>query len=289
VASFTALPTSGVAPLTVQVSDTSTGDITSREWDFNGDGNADATGATASHVFDTPGTYPVALTVTGPGDGMNTTTQTITVNVPQPVAAFDAVLSTSTAPLTVQLADTSSGAITSRAWTIGNDTIAGPGVPPTFSYVFEEAGTYTVTLTVTGPGGIDTATKQITVSAPNAAPSVMITAPESGASFPALSSVAFTATASDAEDGNISGSIEWSSSINWALGTGASISKSNLSAGTHTITALVTDLAGDTASASVSVTINPLPPPTLPDPPGGDPCHPRGIPDDPGDGPPDRR
>ena len=39
-----------------------------------------------------------------------------------PVAAFNAAPSTGTAPLTVQFNDTSSGAITSRAWTIGNET-----------------------------------------------------------------------------------------------------------------------------------------------------------------------
>jgi hypothetical protein len=128
----------------------------------------------------------------------------------------------------------------------------------------------------------------------------MISSPESGASFPALGTVTFTGAADDTEDGNISGSIEWSSSINGALGTGASISKSNLSVGTHTITASVTDTGGDTATASITVTINPAPASTTTtttNPPGGDPgdcggrrCVPRDPGDDPpDDGPPDRR
>ena len=41
VASFTAAPTSGNAPLTVQFTDASTGTISSYAWDFNGDGIVD--------------------------------------------------------------------------------------------------------------------------------------------------------------------------------------------------------------------------------------------------------
>jgi PKD repeat protein len=305
VASFTAVPTSGVAPLTVQFSDTSTGDITERSWDFNGDGTTDNTAATPSHVFDAPGSYEVALTVSGPG-GDNTTSQTITVNVPPPVASFTATPITGTAPLTVQLTDTSSGAITSRAWTDGNRTISGPGVPLSFTWRFEEAGTYPVTLTVNGPGGTDTATRTIEVIAPNTAPTLEIAAPANGASFPALTNVTFAGTANDAEDGNISSSIQWSSSTDGVLGTGASISKGDLSSGAHTITASVSDSDGAPATAQITITITapaatttttttPPTPPTLPDPPGdcgGRRCEPRDPgddPRDPGDGPPDRR
>ncbi|HEV3133264.1 MAG TPA: hypothetical protein VG348_01000, partial [Acidimicrobiia bacterium] len=90
--------------------------------------------------------------------------------------------------------------------------------------------------------------------------------------------------AMDAEDGNVSSNIQWTSSKNGALGVGASISKSNLAVGTHTITASVTDTGGKTASTSIAITINPLPPPTLPDP-----CS-RCVPDPGpgGDGPPSR-
>jgi PKD repeat protein len=287
VASFTAVPTSGVAPLPVLFTDTSTGDISTRSWDFNGDGTADATGPTASHTFDSPGTYQAALTVTGIG-GTNTMTQTITVNVPPPVASFTAAPTTGTASLAVQLASTSTGNITSMTWNDGNGSTFVFNNPPfvPVQVTYDTPGTYTVTLTVNGPGGSDTASKEITVTAPNAAPSVMISSPESGASFQALTNVTFTGSAMDAEDGNISQNIAWSSNINGSIGTGSSFSKGNLSPGQHTITASVSDIGGKTASKSITVTITPLPPPTLPDPPecGGRRCEPR----DPGDGPPDR-
>jgi O-glycosyl hydrolase len=67
VASFTASPTNGVAPLTVTFTDTSTGSITNRFWDF-GDGNT--TNFTAStnptHTY-AAGMYNVTLMVSGSG------------------------------------------------------------------------------------------------------------------------------------------------------------------------------------------------------------------------------
>jgi PKD repeat protein len=286
---LTALPTSGVTPLLVSLNGcASTGDITKFEWDFNGDGIVDQTGpCTTEHTFSSPGTFGVTLLLTGPG-GTNTATQTITANVPPPVAAFNSAPITGTTPLAVQFTNASTGTITSMTWDLGNNTTiavntpAGFGVPVGTTY--DAPGTYTATLTVNGPGGTDTATRQILVTAANAAPTVMISSPESGASFQASTNVTFTGSAMDAEDGTISSSIEWTSSIIGPLGTGASISNGNLPVGTHTITASVTDTGGKKASTSITITVTgapasttttttaaPPPPPPLPiDPrPGG--------------------
>lgn len=59
--SFTALPTSGVSPLTVQFTDTSTGTTSNWEWDFNNDGVVDSTIQNPSHVYPVPGTYSVTF------------------------------------------------------------------------------------------------------------------------------------------------------------------------------------------------------------------------------------
>jgi PKD domain/TadE-like protein len=79
-ANFTADQTSGPAPLTVQFTDTSTGNITSWLWDF-GDGTATSTQQNPSHDYTVAGTYDVTLTVDGP-DGSNSRTKPgyITVN-----------------------------------------------------------------------------------------------------------------------------------------------------------------------------------------------------------------
>jgi len=66
-ASFTATPVNGIAPLTVQFNDTSTGTPTSWLWDF-GDANT-STEQNATHTYTTAGTYMVNLTVTSLAGG----------------------------------------------------------------------------------------------------------------------------------------------------------------------------------------------------------------------------
>lgn len=80
VASFTMSPSTGVAPLTVAFTDTSTGSPTTRSWDFGDGGTSTATNPT--HQFVSPGTYTVTLTVTNTS-GTSTTTQTVDVTEPQ--------------------------------------------------------------------------------------------------------------------------------------------------------------------------------------------------------------
>jgi len=83
VASFTANPTTGVAPLSVAFTDTSTGTITARSWNF-GDGGT-STVQNPTHVYATTGTFIASLTVTGPG-GSNTASTSISVTAsPAPV------------------------------------------------------------------------------------------------------------------------------------------------------------------------------------------------------------
>jgi PKD repeat protein len=78
VANFSATPTSGVAPLAVNFTDTSAGSITSRSWNF-GDGST-STAANPSHTYSVTGSYTVSLTVTGSG-GSNTKTVSNLINV----------------------------------------------------------------------------------------------------------------------------------------------------------------------------------------------------------------
>lgn len=74
IADFSCEPESGPAPLTVQFTNNSTGDIDTCAWDF-GDGTAIVTGCDdQDHTYTTPGTYTVSLTVTGP-DGTDTETK----------------------------------------------------------------------------------------------------------------------------------------------------------------------------------------------------------------------
>ena len=78
-ASFTAVPTSGTAPLTVKFTDTSTGGPTSRAWDFENDGIVDSTDPSPTFVYSTPNTYTAKLTVMNSA-GSSSSTETITVS-----------------------------------------------------------------------------------------------------------------------------------------------------------------------------------------------------------------
>jgi subtilisin family serine protease len=116
----------------------------------------------------------------------------------------------------------------------------------------------------TGFGEMRMVVPTVTVE-PNEPPAVTIAAPLDGATFEEGAPVPFTASALDPQDGDMSADIVWTSSVDGNLGTGASFSTSDLSVGTHTITASVTDSGGMTGSDSISVTIDlnataPVPP-----------------------------
>jgi PKD repeat protein len=73
VALFTGYPTIGAEPLYVSFTDTSTGGITNRFWDFGDSSTTNITTNSVTHVY-AAGTYPVTLVVTGQG-GANTNFQ----------------------------------------------------------------------------------------------------------------------------------------------------------------------------------------------------------------------
>lgn len=89
----------------------------------------------------------------------------------------------------------------------------------------------------------------------NTPPAVTITAPASGSTVDEGDPVTFVASATDAEDGDLTGSIAWSSSLDGALGGGGSVTTSSLSAGAHTVTAAVTDSGGLGGSDAIGVTV----------------------------------
>ncbi|OPY36823.1 MAG: PKD domain protein [Methanoregulaceae archaeon PtaU1.Bin059] len=170
VAAFTSDVQSGSAPLTVQFTDDSTNTPTSWAWDFENDGIVDSAEQNPSHVYDTPGTYTVNLTVTNSaGSDSEIKTDYITVISPviAPVAAFTSDVQSGTAPLTVQFTDDSTNTPTSWAWDFENDGIV-DSAEQNPSHVYDTPGTYTVNLTVTNAVGSDSEVKAdyITVTSP---------------------------------------------------------------------------------------------------------------------------
>ena len=181
-ADFSASPTNGTSPLTVMFGNLTTGSATNYLWNF-GDGTVSGA-VNPSHTYTNAGAYTVSLTASGPG-GTNTNTKTslITVaSVPPPVAEFSANSTTGTAPLMVSFANQTSGTATNYFWNFG-DNSSSTAANPTHPYT--NAGTYTVSLTASGPGGTNTNTKvnYIFVAAP---PPVCVTPPSVPTASPGI-------------------------------------------------------------------------------------------------------
>lgn len=160
-AGFSTAPLTGSAPFQVVFTNTSTGTITNSGWSF-GDGHTftNNIGGTVTNTYTTPGSYTVKLTVVGP-TGTNTSTVANYVVVtagstPAPVASFTGTPTNGFAPLTVILTDTSTGTVTNRAWSFGDGHTYTNTTSLYATNTYTTNGTFTVSLTATGPGGTNT-------------------------------------------------------------------------------------------------------------------------------------
>ncbi len=147
-ANFTSNVTKGVAPLSVQFTDTSTGAPTRWSWQF-GDGT-NSTVQNPVHTYSRAGRYTVVLKVgrDTPEDRRRTdvrvAVQYITVTDPnRPVVAFSVNQTRGVLPLAVQFTDASTGPITRYRWWFGDGATSSDKNPV---HVYTRAGTYSVKL-----------------------------------------------------------------------------------------------------------------------------------------------
>lgn len=154
VATFNATPLTQTFPATTVTFTNTTVNAASytHTWDF-GDGNGSTAISPGAHVYGTWGVYTVTLIVTN-GFCPDTTTQTITIIPPPPVADFIGTFA-GCRPLTVSPVNTSQFA-TSYVWDFGDGVGTSTATNPTYTYY--NTGIYTITLTATGPGGVDVVT-----------------------------------------------------------------------------------------------------------------------------------
>jgi len=177
IADFSAEPTKGAEPLKVNFTDESRiaeGEIVSWKWDF-GDGNT-STEQNATHTYSTAEPYSyynVSLNVTTSEGDSDVEMKTEYIKVWKPDAAPDADFSASPrkmqmSPLTVDFTDLSLGEVESWFWDFGDGATSNEQNP---THTYGE-GIYTVSLTVTGPGGSakDTKTNYIVVNRPDPVP-----------------------------------------------------------------------------------------------------------------------
>jgi len=118
----------------------------------------------------------VSLTVTSPADAdTETKTDYIHATAPTeptaPVADFMGQPTSGSAPLAVQFTDQSAGDVTNWLWSFGDGQTSAQQNP---LHIYQAAGDYTVSLTVTGRGGSDAETKAkyIHVTRPKAYPTI---------------------------------------------------------------------------------------------------------------------
>jgi len=98
----------------------------------------------------------------------------------------------------------------------------------------------------------------------NRKPAVKTISPLDNSAWLPTDSITFEGNALDFEDGNISYRLEWRSSIDGVIGSGAKFKKTGLSLGWHTIQASASDDSGAVGMAAIAVSVQetPLIPPT---------------------------
>jgi PKD repeat protein len=269
-ASFSTDTNSGVGPLPVSFTNTSSG-ASYYSWNFgvpylNACNSVTKTSAEISPTYifrecDTSNAsedFNVTLTAVGTG-GVSTVSKTITIlsmYAPPaedlPVASFSVDKSAGAAPLPVVFTNTSTGASVS-SWDFGDGSSSpnlGGTTSPTHTYA--RAGSYTVTLRATNRAGTATVQKTIVVTSSAPLPTASFTVSKSTGAAPLT--VSFTNTSES----------EGATSYDWVLGDGTG---SSAVSPTHTfshrgyyLARLTVTNASGTASTAEAIVVT-IPPP----------------------------
>ena len=209
---FSVAPATGTAPLTVQFSDASTGDIDTWNWNF-GDGET-STEQNPTYIYQNPGDYDVTLQVSGSeGNDSTTIVKAVRVQGEPPTAAFNFSPDNGSVPLTVQFTDTSSGNIISWVWDFGDGSDNSIEQNP--EHIYQNPGTYSVIFYVDGLYGGDQVTKTdcITTTAapiPNNPPDQpTLVSPVDGANDLSLPVTLSTGAFSDPDSGDSHAQTRW--------------------------------------------------------------------------------
>jgi hypothetical protein len=227
-------------------------------WASNRDG-AIGTGASFARSSLSAGVHTITATVTDSHGLMDAASVTITVGSASRIAITSpshgatfgegsAIVFSGTA---TDLDGDDLGA--SINWLSNRDGAIGVGRSVTVDTL--SAGAHLITAGVTDLAGTPhTAQIGVTIEA-NGRPVVTMEAPTGSEQWLSSHAVVLSAGAWDPEDGDLRGQIAWTSDRDGSLGMGSPLLVSSLSAGTHLLTAAVTDLQGGRASASVSLPV----------------------------------
>ena len=262
-ASFTGSPRTGFAPLTVTFSDTSTGTVTNRAWMFGDGGTTNTLDTTVVYTYDSISTNTVTLIVSGPlGARTNMVFNYITISPPippAPVAAFSASPTNGSNPLLVNFTDASTGIFTNHAWTFGDGGTSSLASP---SYTYSNSGVYSVTLTVSGPGGSGITNFSNLITVTNLVPvppTVNILRPAGGMLYPPVTNLTITVVADAISNDstpitNIEFFVDGTKFGQTTSNPGTNLLL-NPTLGSHVVTARATDALGATNTSAAATII----------------------------------
>ncbi|MBF0099538.1 MAG: PKD domain-containing protein [Desulfobacterales bacterium] len=234
----------------------SDGSIASYHWNFGDD--SQSTEQNPTHTYTTSGTYTVTLTVTDNkgSTGKATLSIQITAGNSAPTASIQSPLNQASYMVGESISfigtgvDPEGGTLIYQ-WDFGDQNTS--SLQQT-EHTYNAFGTYTVRLKVIDTDGVF-ATQEITIII-RAKAIVKIINPASESNYTEGDAITFTGNATDPANGQLNNiTLAWTSNIDRQLGTGDTVTKSNLSIGRHTITLTATDTNGVSSTDTITITV----------------------------------
>ena len=269
-ASFTGSPTSGLIPLVVTFTDSSTGTITNRSWAFGDGGTTNTTSTTVAYTYNSAGTDTVTLVVTGPV-GVSTNIRVnyiIATNIPPKQVASPGSLSFGLLPVGQSSTQVFSVANAGLQTLVGTATVSGAtfsltgGSPYTVgggqtglvsvSFSPVSAGAFTGSVMFASNGGLSTNPVTGAAAVP---PSASFTG------TPVIGLVPLAVTFTDSSSGTVT-------NRSWNFGDGGTTNTLNTtvaytynSKGTDTVTLVITGPLGVSTNTRVNyILVTNIPP-----------------------------
>ena len=221
-----------------------------------GDGSAAVSAASANHIYNVPGTYTITATVTDNAGLSSTTTSMLVLTADKPpTAAISVSASTAYGPATITASTAGSsdpdGTVAGSSINFGDGTSA---TGPAATHTYPNAGTYTLTSTVTDNQGLSsTATTTVTVKDPE----VIVSAPASGVSATSplhMAAIGYSGNVVTAMQIYVDGSLAYT------VNSGNLDTTVNMAPGSHVVIVKGWDSAGRNFWKSLNVTIVDQPP-----------------------------
>jgi len=144
--------TTGTTPVTLGGTASDSAGVTMVTWTSHHGGTGTCNGTASwscSGIALQTGDNIITISGADAAGNIGNDTLTVTYTLP-PTADFSAEVTSAEAPLSVKFTDVSTGTITSRLWDFGDGQTSTATAP---NHLYTAPGLYTVSLTVSGPGG----------------------------------------------------------------------------------------------------------------------------------------